>query len=299
MKKQMLLGCMRPAVLALGLVSVTTLVLADAPKAFITGSGKTVTSADVLADAQRMPDDVRANYMSKPGTVQELATNLYVRRVMAERGRQFGVDKSDQMQAAIQIAVDKIVSDEYLKKFDAQHKPSPKSIDDLAQARYKAEKSKFVEPERVRAAHILISGDSDESKAKAEKLLKELQNGADFAVLAKANSEDPGSAVKGGDLGFFGHGRMVPEFEKTVFALAKPGDLSGLVKSQFGYHIIKLQEKQAEKQLSYAEVEAKLKEEASNELINKARTVAMKEVVDKMTVSKDAIEAFSKQYEVK
>ena len=71
------------------------------------------------------------------------------------------------------------------------------------------------------------------------------------------------------------------------------------MKSQFGYHIIKLQEKQAEKQLSYAEVEAKLKEEASNELINKARTVAVKEVVDKMTVSKDAIEAFSKQYEVK
>ena len=291
----MLLGTVRPVVLALGLASLSGAVLAQAPQTFITGNNKVVSSADVLADAQRIPPELQEGYLTKPQTVQELATNLYVRRVMAERGREAGVDKSPEMQAAIQIAIDKVVSDAYLKKFDADHKPSDKAINDLAKAQYQAEKAKFVEPERIRASHILISGDSTESKAKAEKLLKELQAGADFATLAKANSEDPGSAVKGGDLGLFAHGRMVPEFEKTAFALAKPGDLSGLVKTQFGYHIIKLVEKQAGKQLSYAEVEAKLKEQASNELINKERTIAVKQVTDKMTVSKDAIERFSKQ----
>lgn len=297
MNKQMLCSAARPVVLALGLASLSTWALAQAPQAFITGNGKTVTSADVQADSQRMPDDARAGYMANTKIVQELSTNLYVRRVMAERGRQAGVDKSDEMQAAIQIAVDKIVSDAYLKKFDAEHKPSDKAITDMAKAQYQAEKAKFAEPERVRAAHILISGDSAESKAKAEKLLKELKGGANFATVAKANSEDPGSAVKGGDLGTFSRGRMVPEFEAAVFGLAKPGDLSGLVKSQFGYHIIKLEEKLPAKQLSYAEVESKLKEQATNELVQKARTEAVKELTEKMTVNKDAIEAFSKQYE--
>ena len=295
----MLLGGVRPVLLALGMVSLSGWAMAQAPQTFITGMGKTVTSADILADAERIPQDLRQGYMSKPQTVQELATNLYVRRVMAERGREAGVAKSDEIQAAIQIAIDKVVSDAYLKKFDAENKPSDKAIDDLAKAQYQAEKAKFVEPESVRASHILISGDSDESKARAEKLLQELKAGADFAALAKVNSQDPGSAVKGGDLGFFGRGRMVPEFEKAAFAMSKPGELSGLVKSQFGYHIIQFQEKHAEKQLSYDEVAPKLKEQAVIELTNKARTQAVKQVVDKMTVNKDALDAFSKKFESK
>ena len=299
MNKQILLGRVRPMLLALVVAPLSSVALADAPQAFITGAGKTVTSADVLADSERIPEELRKGYLSKPQTVQELATNLYVRRVMAERGREAGVAKSDEMQAAIQIAVDKLVSDAYLKKFDAEHKPSVKAIDDLAKAQYQAEKAKFVEPESVRASHILISGDSEESKARAERLLQELKAGADFEALAKANSQDPGSAVKGGDLGVFSRGRMVPEFEKTVFAMSKPGELSGLVKSQFGYHIIKLKEKHPQKQLTYTEVEAKLKEQATNDLISKARTEAVKQVVDQMTVNKEAMEVFGKRFEAK
>ena len=295
----MLYSGVRPLVLAFGLVALSAGALAEAPKALINGGGKTVTTADILADSLRIPEDVRNSYLTKPETVQELATNLYVRRVMADRGRAEGVDKPAEVQAAIQIAIDKIVSDALLKKFDAEHKPSDKAINDLAKADYQANKANFVEHERVRASHILISGDSDESKAKAEALLKELKGGADFATLAKANSQDPGSAVKGGDLGFFARGRMVPEFEKAVFALNKPGDLSAVVKSQFGYHLIKLDEKQPGKQLSYADVEARLKEQASNQLINKARQETVQQVTAKMTVDKAAIEAFSKQNEKK
>ena len=296
MNKQLLLGCARPVVLAMVAV-LPILAQAQAPQVLVASTGKAVTTADVLADAQRMPDELRAGYLAKPQITQEMATNLLVRRVMAERGRQAGVDKSAEMQAAIQIAVDKVVSDAFLKKFDAEHKPTDKAINDLAKAQYQAEKSKFIEPERVRASHILISGNGDEAKAKAEKLLKELKAGADFAALAKANSEDPGSAVKGGDLGTFARGRMVPEFEKALFSLSKPGQLSDVVKSQFGYHIIKLDEKFPQKQLSYEEVGSKLKEQASNELIQKARTEAVKQVTEKMTVSTDAVNTFSKQYE--
>lgn len=118
---------------------------------------------------------------------------------------------------------------------------------DEARQYYEAHRSDFGTPEQRQAAHILIAvplaapqAEQDAAKAKAEQLLKQVkQNPAKFAELAKANSQDPGSAANGGDLGFFGRGMMVKPFEDAAFAL-KAGEISGLVKSDFGYHIIKL-----------------------------------------------------------
>ncbi len=104
--------------------------------------------------------------------------------------------------------------------------------------------------EQVKASHILISPDTSDpnadpnqarasAKTKAQELLEQLKNGADFAELAKANSADPGSASNGGDLGFFERGKMVPVFENAAFELAV-NQLSDPVETQFGYHIIKV-----------------------------------------------------------
>jgi parvulin-like peptidyl-prolyl isomerase len=83
------------------------------------------------------------------------------------------------------------------------------------------------------------------NREKAEQVLQRVHNGEDFAALAKEFSTDPGSKDKGGDLGWFGSGQMVPEFEKAAFAL-KPGEVSGVVQSQFGFHIIKVEERKTE-----------------------------------------------------
>lgn len=98
--------------------------------------------------------------------------------------------------------------------------------------------------EQVRARHILISlgEDEDAAKAKATDLLNQLRAGADFEKLARENSEDPGSAARGGDLGFFGRGQMVPEFENAAFDLAQ-GQISDLVRTAYGFHIIQTLEK--------------------------------------------------------
>ena len=139
---------------------------------------------------------------------------------------------------------------------------------------YEANKdSEFKEKEQVKARHILIkvpSGASEEEKKKlkekAEKILKEAKSGADFAELAKKHSEDEGTKDKGGDLGYFGRGRMVPEFEKAAFSL-KPGEISDIVETQYGFHIIKVEDKKPERIKSLDEVkdqiERKLKKDAA------------------------------------
>ncbi len=131
------------------------------------------------------------------------------------------------------------------------------------QAFYDQNKAQYSTEGRVRASHILLKTEGkDEAavRAKAEELLKQARGGADFAALAKANSEDEGSAVNGGDLNYFGRGQMVPEFEQAAFSL-KSGDISDLVKTTFGFHIIKVVDSQPETTRPLAEVTPEIVEQ--------------------------------------
>jgi len=127
---------------------------------------------------------------------------------------------------------------------------------------YDEHQNDFGATEERQAAHILITvaavapqAEQDAARAQAEKLLQQVrQNPARFAELAKQNSQDPGSAANGGDLGFFGRGMMVKPFEDTAFAL-KQDEISGLVKSDFGYHIIKLLAVKPARLLSFDEAQ--------------------------------------------
>jgi peptidyl-prolyl cis-trans isomerase D len=125
---------------------------------------------------------------------------------------------------------------------------------------YKNNEEQYKTPEQVRASHILLKTEGKDDaavKAKAEEILKQAKSGADFAELAKKNSEDEASAKNGGDLDYFGKGRMVPEFDAAVFAM-QPGQVSDLVKTQYGYHIIKLVDKKPATTRPYAQVRQQL-----------------------------------------
>ncbi len=132
------------------------------------------------------------------------------------------------------------------------------------QALYQQQLDKYKQDESRDARHILIAvkpndpkSDAD-AKAKAEDILKQLKAGADFAKLAKQYSDDPGSAKQGGELGKVSRGIMVKPFEDALFAIAKPGDIAGPVKTQFGYHIIQLESIDAATQKPFAEVRPQL-----------------------------------------
>ncbi|OCL26331.1 peptidylprolyl isomerase [Orenia metallireducens] len=128
------------------------------------------------------------------------------------------------------------------------------------EAYYEKNKSKFKRPAQIKARHILIKTDKksdEEAKDKAQKVLNKLKDGADFAKLAKEYSEGP-SAKNGGDLGYFRKGQMVPEFEQAAFDL-EVGELSELVKTEFGYHIIKVENRKEAGTISLEEAKGKIK----------------------------------------
>jgi peptidyl-prolyl cis-trans isomerase C len=144
--------------------------------------------------------------------------------------------------------------------------PKVKLADEDARKFYDENLDKFFrKPDQAKASHILIGvdpqADADtkkKAKDKIDGILKDVKAGKDFAELAKANSTCPSSA-QGGDLGMFGKGQMVKPFEDAAFAL-KPGETSGVVETQFGYHIIKLTEKQEAQTTPFEEVKPKITE---------------------------------------
>jgi peptidyl-prolyl cis-trans isomerase C len=135
---------------------------------------------------------------------------------------------------------------------------------------YEQNQDKYAQDEQVRARHILIKvpqevtpADEAKLKGKAAEALKRAKKGEDFGALAKELSDD-GSKENGGDLGFFARGRMVPPFEEAAFAL-QPGQVSEIVQTQFGYHIIKAEERKAARKLPFVEAKEQVQEDLTRE----------------------------------
>lgn len=160
------------------------------------------------------------------------------------------------------MAVAKIIESEIASKLAV----TPQQVDEF----YAKNPDQFKQAERVRASHILITfprgadaAAKAQAKTRAEQILKDVKAGKDFAELARQHSQDPGSAAQGGDLGFFQQGQMVGPFNDAAFTL-KPGTTSELVETEFGYHIIKVAEKQAARTVPLAEVRSQVEQYLQN-----------------------------------
>ncbi|KEK28717.1 peptidylprolyl isomerase [Shewanella xiamenensis] len=202
--------------------------------------------AKQLAELQGQTRDIRylvvdsAPYLANASVTDEQVKNYYD----ANQGQFMSPEK---------------VSLEYVELNAADFAKDSKVTEEEAQAYYDEHKTQYVSNEKRLAAHILIGPGSDEAaaKAKAEDLAKQLDNGADFAELAKANSEDTLSAEQGGKLDWFEPGVMDPSFDAALFALQK-GQHSAVVKTDFGFHIIKLLDVQPGTTVPFADVKTKI-----------------------------------------
>ena len=149
--------------------------------------------------------------------------------------------------------------------------------------------AQYQTPEQIRASHILLNtAGKDEAvvRKQAEDILKQARAGADFAALATKFSEDEGSKATGGDLDYFSRGRMVPEFENAAFAL-KPGEISDLVKSQYGFHIIKLVDRKPAVTRSFDEVRPQIEEQLKGQRTDQQLTARATELASRIDEPSD------------
>ena len=255
-------------------------------------TGAAVTTDDILAEMQRGTVESRQVFLAKPSNVEQLVNNLLIRRSLAKEAERDGLANDPVMVATLQIARDRVLSDARLARLDVQNEPSSTAVEAQARKIFDANPMKFEQPAQTRARHILVANTGAESLVKAKALLAQLRSGTSFEELAKANSTDTGSAARGGDLGFFGAGQMVRPFEEAVNALKNPGDLSEPVETQFGYHIIKLEERRAPATKPFDEVKAQLVAEARTSLLNQARVQKATNLNQDFTFDTPAFEAF-------
>ncbi len=193
----------------------------------------------------------------------------------------------DRFKAPEQVAVD------YIHLSAADLMKSIKVTDDQVLAYYKEHSDKVQLPEKRNVRHILIMAAKDAdakvdaaAKAKIEGLVDQISKGADFADLAKKNSEDPGSATRGGELGFFQRGDMVPEFEQAAFNLKNVGDLSPIVRTSYGYHVLQLVAVEPAKTPAFEQVRDIMTSELKTDLAMKAYTTQL-ETLKTLTFEQD------------
>jgi peptidyl-prolyl cis-trans isomerase C len=198
-------------------------------------------------------------FASGPGKKQ-FAEDYLRMKLLASEGMKAGLDKDPEVVAQLNLMRENLVANAQIQKIE-------KSIvvtDEELKKKYEESKGQY---EQIKARHILVAFKGspaaqpgkaelteEQAKAKAEDLRKQIVGGASFDELAKKESDDVGSGARGGDLGEFGRGQMVPEFEKAAFD-AKVGEVTPVVRTQFGYHIIKVDEHAS---TSFEEVRANL-----------------------------------------
>lgn len=211
-------------------------------------NGVSITSEDFDREVKNLPDYLKA-MVETPQVRKEMIDTLVMRELVLQQAKKDGIDKSKDVEDKMADLRKRVIVDTFLKKkVEADSSISDEELKKF----YEQNLDKFKAGEQVRASHILVKTEEEAKAVQAQ-----LKAGAKFEDVAKAKSVDS-SASKGGDLGWFAKGQMVPVFEKTAFTL-KEGETSGIVKSEFGYHIIKLTGKRAAGVRPFDEVKDQIK----------------------------------------
>lgn len=222
-------------------------------------NGVNITQKDFDDEVSAIPANYRAMVNANKA---KFLDDLVLQELLSQEAKKQGLDKDTEFLRSLEKIKNKLLAKALIEKEVVE---STKVSEEDLKKYYDEHKSEFAVPEQVNAAHILImvkenAADAEKkaAKEKAEGLLKKIEGGSDFAALAKENSDCP-SKAKGGELGFFSKGQMVPEFEDAAFKL-KPGEVSAVVQTKFGCHIIKVTDKKPAGQKELAEVKDELEQ---------------------------------------
>lgn len=243
------------------LAGVSGNVSADSKDVVARIGAREITNAELNQYLRAYPKNDKVD-ISQTSVKKEVLKSVVNMIVLSTKAREKGLDKSKELEKAMELAisgvlVSAILNDDIIKKIDV--------TDDDIKLYYSTRKDNFKAPETVKARHILLRvkrDASDEEKKqlreKAEGVLKRAKAGEDFVKLVTEFSEDASKSV-GGDLGYISKGKTVKPFEEAAFAM-KPGEISGIVESKFGYHIIKVEDRKPAGVQPLEEVRDKIKQ---------------------------------------
>lgn len=218
-------------------------------------NGQTILRSDIIRELQAMGP--QAQNLPPQVLYPQLLDKMVVTKIVAEKGYAEKMQNDPEVKQRLKDAEAQIVADVYVRKTI-----QPKITDDKIKARYDELSAKYKPEDEVRARHILV-----QTEAEAEDLIKQIKGGADFAKLATEKSKDTGSAKQGGDLGYFTRNVMVKPFADAAFAL-KVGDLTEKpVKTDFGFHVIKLEDRRKSSPPPMAEVKDQLVNQVGQEMV--------------------------------
>lgn len=215
----------------------------------ITEADLSFAAEDLAQDLAQMPAEERRAFLLRV---------LIDMKVMAGAAKEAGMDQTELFAQRLKYLEERALRRAYFADAIAGQ-----VTEEAIRAEYDAFVAQFQPAEEVHARHILV-----ETKEEADAIKAELDAGGDFAAIAQEKSIDPGSGANGGDLGFFAKGMMVPEFETAAFALANPGDVSAPVQSQFGFHIIKLEEKRQSAPPAFEQVTPQIQQQVLMRVFN-------------------------------
>lgn len=232
------------------------------------------TASDLLPQQLRSVPPAALLQMLPPEVSRQLVDRAITERALVIAARNAGLDKDEDVRRRVRRAEEQELQQALLaREVNAQ------VTEQAVRARYDQEAARRQGEEEVHARHILVQTETEARAAMAE-----IKGGADFAEVAKRLSKDPGSRDSGGDLGFFKKGDMVPEFAEAAFAM-QPGQISSApVRTPFGWHIIKVEERRTAPVPSFEEsrqeIERKLLEEQVNATVRRIRAAAKVERFD-------------------
>lgn len=193
-------------------------------------NGTKITKEYFIKEINRVPEWARGRFQNEEGR-KEFLEEIIKKELLYQDAMKKGLHKDQEFEQRVEEFKKMTLISVLLKKeIEEKQKVDTKEVREY----YDKNPDEFKVGLEVRAKHILV-----ETEAEAEDILKKIKAGESFSDLAERLSKDKGSAKKGGDLGFFSRGRMLPEFEKVAFSL-KPGEISNPVRTRFGYHIIKI-----------------------------------------------------------
>lgn len=219
---------------------------------------------------------------------QNVLRGIVSERLIYQEAVKEGFDKSEEVQKRLESLKKQLILQSYM-----QSKTKKLITDAQLKAAYAKRTAALKNEEELRARHVLVASEED-----AKSIAKELKKGGDFEKIAKEKSTDKGSAVQGGDLGYFTKDKMVPEFAEAAFKLKK-GEISDPVKSGFGWHVIKVEDRRAVKVPSFDDLREELQAEVSNQAVQDFVETLLKKADIKYYNAEGKEQTFSRNLEMK